>query len=73
MNLTIFILAPPIGLMLMIHITFVNLEALTETSLLVGKECMMKECKDCGNEYNDYLFTNSDDICDYCWAMRGGN
>lgn len=32
----------------------------------------MKECKDCGKELSDYCFTNDDDICDYCWGMRGG-
>lgn len=33
----------------------------------------MKTCKDCEKDLNDYHFTNDEDICDYCWAMRGGN
>jgi transposase len=33
----------------------------------------MNTCKDCGQERDDYHFTNDEDICDYCWAMRGGN
>ncbi|NYE07585.1 hypothetical protein F4694_004396 [Bacillus niacini] len=32
----------------------------------------MKICKDCNQERSEYLFTNDVDICDYCWAMRGG-
>lgn len=32
----------------------------------------MKICKDCDREHDDYYFTNDEDICDYCWAMRGG-
>lgn len=38
-----------------------------------GKMLSMTIGKDCGVERDDYHFTNDDNICDYCWAMRGGN
>lgn len=34
---------------------------------------MTNVCKDCGQELDEYYFTNDEDICDYCWGMRGGN
>jgi hypothetical protein len=32
-----------------------------------------QQCKDCGQVLDSYHFTNDEDICDYCWAIRGGN
>jgi hypothetical protein len=32
----------------------------------------MKSCEDCGQERDDYQFTNNDKICDYCWGMNHG-
>jgi hypothetical protein len=32
-----------------------------------------QQCKDCGQVLDSYHFTNDDDICDYCYGMRGGN
>lgn len=33
----------------------------------------MKKCCDCGRDRDSYCFTNDDEVCDYCWALNGGD
>jgi NAD-dependent SIR2 family protein deacetylase len=32
---------------------------------------MMVECEMCGNEFDEWHFTNGTPACDYCYAMLG--
>jgi hypothetical protein len=32
---------------------------------------MMIECDICGNEFDEWFFTNGTDACDYCYSMLG--
>lgn len=33
----------------------------------------MTVCEECNQEKDDYYFTSCSDVCDYCYAMKGGN